>query len=99
MPDALSFLAAAVVRTFDIGKGVAAGDRRKGTAPSAVLALLSTKVDDVGNWLRAGRTLSHVLLTLTAAGATAADLNQPSRWRRCVPGLRRPWPRVTLRNC
>ena len=72
MPDALSCLAAAVVRTFDIGKGVAEGDRRKVTAPSAVLALLSTTVDDVSDWLRAGRALSHVLLTLTAAGVTRA---------------------------
>jgi nitroreductase len=77
MPDVLSFLGAAVVRTFDIGNGVAAGDRQKVMEPCAVLAVLSTSADDPSEWLRAGQALSRVLLTITAAGATAAYLNQP----------------------
>jgi nitroreductase len=88
MPDVLSFLGAAVVRTFDIGKGVAAGDRQKVMAPSAVLAVLGTAGDAVSDWLRAGRALSHVLLTLTCAGASAAYLNQPIEVAALRPRLR-----------
>jgi hypothetical protein len=86
--DALSFVGAAVIRAFDIGKGVAAEDRRKVMEPSAVLAVLSTAGDDVSDWLRAGRALSLVLLTLTAAGATAAYLNQPIEVAALRPRLR-----------
>jgi len=77
MPDVLSPVGALVIRTFDLGNGVAAGDAKKIMAGSPLLAILSTPEDDVADWLRAGRALSRVLLRLAADGATAAYLNQP----------------------
>jgi hypothetical protein len=77
MPDVLSPVGALVIRTFDIGNGVAAGDAKKIMAGSPLLAILSTPEDDASQWLHAGRALSRVLLRLAADGATAAYLNQP----------------------
>lgn len=77
VPDVLSPVGALVIRTFDLGNGVAAGDAKKIMAGSPLLAILSTPEDGVVHWLRAGRALSRVLLRLAADGATAAYLNQP----------------------
>ena len=77
MPDVLSPVGALVIRTFDLGNGVAAGDAKKIMAGSPLLAILSTPEDGAADWLRAGRALSRVLLRLAADGATAAYLNQP----------------------
>jgi hypothetical protein len=88
IPDVLSCLGAAFIRTFDIGKGVAAGDRRNAVEGSAARALLSITEDDASDWLRAGQALSCVLLTLTAAGATAAYFNQPIEVVALGPRLR-----------
>jgi hypothetical protein len=87
MPDGLSFLGANAIRTFYIGKRVAAADRRKVTECSAVLAALSTTGDDVIDWFRVGQASSYVLLALTAAGATAAYLNQPIEMAALRPRL------------
>jgi len=77
MPDLLSPLGAAVIRTFDLGKGVAAGDRDKIIGGSPTLAVFST-VDNVPQaWLNTGRALSDVVLALTADDFTASFLNQP----------------------
>jgi hypothetical protein len=77
IPDVLSPIAALVIRTFDIGSGIAAADRRKIAQGSPVLGVFSTPADEPGDWLSVGRALSRVLLKLTASGATAAFLNQP----------------------
>lgn len=77
MPDLLSPVGALVIRTFDLGNGVAASDRRKIVEGSPVLAVFSSESDDTADWLATGRALSGVLLKVTAAGATASFLNQP----------------------
>jgi hypothetical protein len=77
MPDVLSSIGALVIRTFDLGNGVAADDREKILAGSPVLAAFSTAGDAPCDWLATGRALSCVLLKLTASGATAAFINQP----------------------
>ncbi len=69
-------LAALVVRTFDVGNGVAAKDKALATG-SPLLACISTTTDDVAAWLAAGQALQRVLLTATAHGLTASYLNQP----------------------
>ena len=74
--DILSFAGAAVVRTFDMGDGVAAKDHDL-AEHSPVLALIATDEDRPEYWLSAGRALSNLLLDATAAGLTAAYLNQP----------------------
>lgn len=57
----------------------AAGDGRL-TAPAlddgAMLAVLSTALDDRRTWLQAGEALSAVLLTATAAGLASCTLSQ-----------------------
>lgn len=77
MPDLLSPVGALVIRTFDLGNGVAAGDRKKIVEGSPVLAVFSTEGDEITDWIATGRALSRVLLKLTASGATASFLNQP----------------------
>lgn len=83
MPDLLSGVGAMVIRTFDLGNGVAAKDQAIASG-SPALGVLATERDTPEYWLAAGRALSRVLLTLAAAGATAAYLNQPIE----VAGLR-----------
>jgi len=77
MPDLLSPLGALVIRTFDLGNGIAAGDRKKIAEGSPVLAVFSTKSDQATDWIATGQALSKVLLKLSASGATASFLNQP----------------------
>ena len=77
MPDILSPVGALVIRTFDLGKGVAAGDRQKIVDGSPLLAVFSTPEDTPINWLATGRVLAKVLLTIASSGATASCLNPP----------------------
>ncbi|MDX1655511.1 MAG: nitroreductase [Candidatus Competibacteraceae bacterium] len=76
MPDLLSPVGALVIRTFDMGNGVAAQDQQI-AAGSPALAALLTSQDSPQEWLRTGEALARLLLILTARGATAAYLNQP----------------------
>ena len=69
-------LAALVVRTFDVGNGIAARDKAL-AAGSPLLACISTTTDDAAAWLAAGQALQRVLLTATAHGLDASYLNQP----------------------
>lgn len=69
-------LAALVVRTFDVGNGIAAKDKAL-AAGSPLLACISTTTDDTAAWLAAGQALQRVLLTATAHGLDASYLNQP----------------------
>lgn len=77
MPDILSPVGALVIRTFDIGNGVAAGDKEKIIEGSPTLAVFSSPTDTTVDWIRTGRALSRVLLTLAASGVTASYLNPP----------------------
>jgi hypothetical protein len=74
--DILSFAGAAVVRTFDMGDGIAAKDSDL-AEHSPVLALIATDEDRPEYWLTAGRALTGLLLDAAAHGLTAAYLNQP----------------------
>lgn len=82
-PAAVRPVAPLLVRTFDMGDGAAAYDRRLATG-SPVLAVLWTPTDTRAAWLDAGRALARVLLSLTADGIATSFLNQPIE----VPELR-----------
>jgi hypothetical protein len=65
-----------VVRTFDMGHGVAAKDRQLADG-SPVLAVLFTDGDRPSDWLAAGQALQRLLLTGVPLGLQASYLNQP----------------------
>ncbi|MGK2952042.1 MAG: Acg family FMN-binding oxidoreductase [Thiobacillus sp.] len=69
-------LAQAVVRTFDMGHGIAAHDMQLADA-SPVLAVLGTPGDALMDWLAAGQALQRLLLTARPHGLQASYLNQP----------------------
>ncbi len=69
-------VAQAVVRTFDVGYGVAARDIQLADA-SPVLAVLGTPGDTLSDWICAGQALQRLLLTATQHGLQASFLNQP----------------------
>ena len=77
MPDILSPVGRFVIRTFDLGGGVAASDQKKILSASPALAVLSSTNDDPESWVNTGRALARVLLALTTKGYTASYLNQP----------------------
>lgn len=87
MPDLLSPVGAAVIRTFDLGGGIAAKDQQI-AARSPALLIIATNDDEPGEWLRAGMAHMSVLLEIAAAGLTAAYLNQPVEVDRLRPLLR-----------
>lgn len=66
----------AVVRTFDMGDGVAARDQQLVTG-SPWLAVLTTPQDDTPAWLCAGQALQRALLVACRFGLQASYLNQP----------------------
>jgi iron-sulfur cluster repair protein YtfE (RIC family) len=86
VPALLSAAGPLAVRTFDIGNGVAARDRKLVDA-SPELLVLGTKADTPADWLAAGQALSAVLVRAAQDGVCASFLNQPVE----VPELR---PRV-----
>lgn len=65
-----------VVRTFDMGHGVAAKDRQLADE-SPVLAVLTTVGDSPRDWLTAGQALQRLLLLGVQLGLQASYLNQP----------------------
>ncbi len=65
-----------VVRSFDMGHGVAAKDRQLADE-SPVLAMLSTAGDMPRDWLAAGQALQRLLLVAVQLGLQASYLNQP----------------------
>jgi nitroreductase len=69
-------LAALVVRSFDVGSGVAAKDAAL-AKNSPMLACLSTTTDDVPAWLASGQALQRMLLVAVTEGYSASYLNQP----------------------
>jgi len=94
-------VAQVVVRTFDMGHGVAAKDRQLADE-SPLLAVLSTAGDTPGDWLAAGQALQHVLLEGLHRGLQASYLNQPAQISTLRPRLqqltgRRGWAQLLLR--
>lgn len=83
VPTLAARMAQLVVRTFDIGNGVAAKDRELAEG-SPLLAVLSTESDHPRDWLLAGQALQRVLLVACQQGLQASYLNQPIQ----VPTLR-----------
>lgn len=65
-----------VVRSFDMGHGVAAKDRQLADE-SPLLAVLSTAGDEPRDWLAAGQALQRLLLVGVRHGMQASYLNQP----------------------
>jgi nitroreductase len=76
-------LAASVIRTFDLGGGVAATHHRL-VVGSPLVVCIATGSDDREAWLAAGQALERMLLVATRAGLTASYLNQPIE----IAGLR-----------
>jgi hypothetical protein len=101
VPGLLAPIAQAVVRTFDMGNGVAAKDRQLAES-SPVLAVLATADDTPDCWLAAGQALERCLLTASREGLQASYLNQPIQVASLRPKLQglvpgRPYPQVLLR--
>lgn len=69
-------LVSSVIRTFDLGDGVAAAHHTLVTG-SPLLLCIATGTDDAPAWLAAGQALERVLLSAAAEGLTASYLNQP----------------------
>ncbi|WP_168788176.1 Acg family FMN-binding oxidoreductase [Paraburkholderia aromaticivorans] len=69
-------LVGSVIRTFDLGGGMAAAHHTL-AAGSPLLLCIATGADDAVAWLVAGQALERVLLTATDEGITASYLNQP----------------------
>jgi hypothetical protein len=81
--DAATPIAAMVIRTFDVGHGVAAAHDELARG-SPMLAVLATRTDNQEAWLATGQALERLLLVATEAGFGASYLNQPIE----VPDLR-----------
>jgi hypothetical protein len=65
-----------VIRTFDVGKGMAARDRQLALG-SPVLAVLWTETEGPQAWIAAGQALARSALSLVADGVAMSYLNQP----------------------
>ncbi|TNC62553.1 Acg family FMN-binding oxidoreductase [Rubellimicrobium roseum] len=87
MPDALSPVGGLVIRTFDLGDGIAAKDEQIATGSPALL-VVATPGDGPRDWLLAGMAHMEALLAVTAVGLTAAYLNQPVEVEDLRPRLR-----------
>jgi hypothetical protein len=99
--DLMAAVGPFVVRTFDMGRGIAARDRDLATG-SPVLAVLGTDADDAGAWLAAGQALAAVLLLARSEEVWASFLNQPIEVPLLRPRLRdllgrRGHPQLLLR--
>ncbi|MBL8381879.1 MAG: nitroreductase family protein [Burkholderiales bacterium] len=104
VPRLLDFetrITAMVIRTFDLGDGVAASDAEL-VAGSPLLLCLSTPRDDPPAWVQTGLALERVLLTARLEGYDASYLNQPIEVPELRPELRNllgtaPYPQILLR--
>lgn len=86
VPALAAPIAQVVVRTFDMGNGVAAKDQQLASA-SPWLTVLATETDDPVAWLRAGQALQRALLAGCSLGLQASYLNQPIQVSRLRPRL------------
>lgn len=101
VPGLVAPIAQAVVRTFDMGGGVAAKDRQLAES-SPVLAVLATADDTPRSWLAAGQALERCLLMASQEGLQASYLNQPIQVASLRPKLQelvagRPYPQILMR--
>ena len=99
--DLATPLRGAVIRTFDVGNGVAANHHRLAQG-SPLLVCLSTTADDALAWLAAGQALERVLLVVADAWFDASYLNQPIEVPSLRPRLRdltgsEAYPQILLR--
>jgi hypothetical protein len=90
-----------VIRTFDLGRRTAHGDRALvGGAP--LVGVLTSGSDSPQAWLETGRALEHLLLVAAADGVYAGYLNQPCQVADLRPRLQElcasaGYPQVVLR--
>ena len=99
--DPLTPVAAAVVRTFDMGSSQAATDMALATG-SPALIVIGTETDTPETWLATGEALASVLLEATSRGVRASFLNQPIEVTRLRPLVaetvaRSGYPQLLLR--
>ena len=87
VPALAARVAQFVVRSFDMGDGIAAKDRQLADG-SPLLAVLVTQDDTPASWIAAGQGLQHLLLQACAAGLQASFLNQPAQVASVRPRLR-----------
>lgn len=87
MPDMLSPVGSLVIRTFDMGHGIAARDLEIASGSPALL-VICTATDQPPDWMTAGMAHAEMLLAITAAGLTTAYLNQPVEVEPLRPRLR-----------
>lgn len=92
LPGLPAAIAQAVVRTFDMGEGVAAHDRQI-VEESPLLAVITSEGDNQSDWITSGQGLQRTLLLAASHGLQASFLNQPVQ----IPSLRRNL-RQTLRT-
>ena len=76
VPALAAPIAQAVIRRFDMGRGVAAKDAELAAA-SPWLSVIATHEDTPLAWIQAGQALQRALLTGCAGGLQASYLNQP----------------------
>jgi nitroreductase len=76
VPGVVAPIAQSVIRTFDMGNGVAAKDKQLADE-SPLIAVIGTDGDNVKDWLAAGQALQKVLLSAHSRGLQASFLNQP----------------------
>lgn len=76
LADVANPIAAMIIRTFDVGDGVAATHEQLARG-SPLLIALSSPTDDNQGWLAAGMGLQHLLLAATELGYSTSYLNQP----------------------
>lgn len=74
--EVMTLAGSMAIRTFDLGKGVAASDLQL-AEHSPVLGVIGTPEDDAEHWLRAGQALQRVLLLACGSGISASYMNQP----------------------
>lgn len=86
VPGLVAPMVQAVVRSFDMGDGVAATDRELADE-SPLLAVLVTVADTPRDWLMAGQALQRLLLVGVAHGLQASYLNQPVQVEALRPRL------------
>lgn len=93
-------MAQAVIRTFDMGHGIAAKDKEI-VQESPILAVLATQTDNSTDWMVAGQALQRTLLTAQKHGLQASFLNQPiqvaSLRTRLANTLSRGVPQILIR--
>jgi nitroreductase len=101
MGDLMSSTAPIIMRTFDLGGGIAARDREIAIG-SPQLAVIGTAGDNSRDWLLAGQALMHLLLLATTEGVRASYLNQPIelphlRWHLREMLVNELYPQLCLR--